>query len=148
MLRQRPSFMLQQRLLSALLGRVIPPLFPFISIISHLLPSFSLAFLSASSSLSLVPSRWAGSLSHLHLLLFTYISSPPCWRRSHGPGRVFVGFQMVWLAEGSELTPSAADPVLPQTPGGFGSEHVSQARREADDKRSDQRLRANSRSSL
>lgn len=93
------SFMSLQSVLSALLQNVVPPLFPFISIISHLSPSFSLTFLFASSSLS--PSLLAAPLSHLHLLLSTYVSLP--WSR--GPDLVVVGFQMVWLAEGSELTP-------------------------------------------
>lgn len=96
--------MSQQSVLSALFQKVVPPLFPFISVISHLLPSFSLTFLFASSSLS--PSLLAASLSsHLHLSLSAYVSSLPSRWWSRGPDPVVVGFQMVWLAEGSELTP-------------------------------------------
>lgn len=82
-----------------------PPLFPFIFIISHLLPSFCLTFLVASSLLSPSLLRlFSLSLSHLHLLLPTF-SCRLSWWWSRGPDPVVVGFQMVWLAEGSELTP-------------------------------------------
>lgn len=41
-------------------------------------------------------------LSHLHLLLCTYIFLVVC---ATAQTLVVVGFQMVWLAQGSELTP-------------------------------------------
>lgn len=92
--------MSQQSVLPALLQKAVPPLFPFISIISHLLPSFSLTFLFASSSLSpFPPCRISPSLSFI-CIFCSYISSLPSWWWS----LVVLGFQMVWLAESSELT--------------------------------------------
>lgn len=113
----------QQSLLSALLQKPVPPSFPFISIISHLLPSFSLAFLFASSSLS--PALLAASLSHLHLFrslstfLPTYLpTSLPSWWWSRGPGPSGRGVPDGLAGRRFRADPSAADPVPPQTPRG------------------------------
>lgn len=128
--------MSQRSVLSASL-KVAPPLFAFISVISHLLPSFSLTFLFASSLLSL--SLPAASLFHSSACLALYLTSPPHCLPGGGaaaPDLVVAGFQMVWLAERFRADPSAADPVLPQTPRGVRErEHVSHVRREAEDSR-------------
>ena len=112
--------MSQRSVLSASL-KVAPPLSPFISVISHLLPSFSLTFLFVSSSSSL--SLPAASLFHLSASLALHLTSLRRCLPGGGaaaPDLVVVGFQMVWLAERFRADPSAADPVLPQTPGGPG----------------------------
>lgn len=114
--------MSQQSLRSASLQKVVPPLFPFISIVSHLLPSFSLTFLTASSSLS--PSLLSASLTHLHLFLPTFISSPPSWWWSRGPRPCGRGVPDGLAGRRFRTDPSAADPVLPQPPGGPGGNTI------------------------
>lgn len=87
--------MSQQSVLPALLQKAVPPLFPSS-------PSFLICY---HLSLSL------SSLPHLHYpppsficIFCSYISSLPSWWWSRGPDLVVLGFQMVWLADGSELT--------------------------------------------
>lgn len=51
----------------------------------------------------LPPCRISPSLSFI-CIFCSYISSLPSWWWSRGPDLVVLGFQMVWLADGSELT--------------------------------------------
>lgn len=121
--------MLQQSLLSALLQRVVPPLFPFISIISHLLPSFPLTFLSASSSLSPLPLHQfslssASFALYLHFLAAFLVVEPRPRPSGRGVPDGLAGRRL-------RTDPSAADPVLPQTPGGpRGNTYLKQDERQ------------------
>lgn len=112
--------MSQQSVLPALLQRVAPPSLPFVSIISHLLPSFSLSLPSLPRLHHTPPSSPdipPLPLFHLHLLLLHFHTVFPGGGAA-AQTRAVLGFQMVRLAQGSALTPSGADPLLPQTPGG------------------------------
>lgn len=81
-----------------------PSLFPFIVIIYPPSSSSGLTFISVSSSfsLSLPPGYSPPSLSSASFAVM--IPLPPSWWTSHNPDLVVPGFQMVWLAEGSEPT--------------------------------------------
>lgn len=127
--------MSQRSVLSASL-KVAPPLFPFISVISHLSPSFSLTFLIASSSLSL--SLPAASLFHSSASLALHLTS--LRRCLPGGGAAAPG------PSGRGVPDGLAGQKVPSWPLGSwscptsnprgvrGREHVSHARREAEDR--------------
>lgn len=77
----------------------------------------------------------------ISLLLPSTIPLLPSRGSAHGPDPVVPGFQMVWLAEGSQLTPQQPFFSHPQTPGGLGRYRLFQAGWEVEDKERDRGLR-------
>lgn len=74
------------------------------------------------SLVSITPFPPSDILIHFSFICIfcSFASSLPSWPWSRSPDLLALGYQMVCLAEGFELTLTAADPILPQTPGGLG----------------------------